>query len=244
MMNSVKFCIDNKFIIIESYVIIKTNLIYREVSILELKKAHYKLLAENVIKKMEQRNMVAYYVETKEDACEKVCSLIEDHASISWGGSITLSQINLFEKLAANSTYQLLDRSKVTPEQISDLYHAALSCDYYLMSSNAITLDGKLLNIDGTGNRVASLIYGPKHVIIVAGMNKVALNEEEALSRVKNIASPLNALRLNKNTPCAKTGICNDCLSPDCICMHTVITRNSRIKNRIKVILVGEALGY
>ena len=205
---------------------------------------HYKITAEKMIKNMKLRNMEAYYVDNKTLAVQKILSLIEDGSSISWGGSMTLEEINLFEHLMANKSYQLLDRSKAAPEQISTLYHAALSCDYYLMSSNAITLDGKLINIDGTGNRVAALIYGPKNVIIVVGMNKVAANEQEALNRMKNTACPLNALRLNKNTPCTKTGSCNDCLSADCICMQTVITRNSRDKGRIKVILVGESLGY
>ncbi|WP_069997386.1 lactate utilization protein [Cellulosilyticum sp. I15G10I2] len=211
---------------------------------MDIKKEYYKVTAEAIIKKMSQRNLQAYYVDNKHEAAQKVCSLIEDNASISWGGSMTLLEIGLLEKLAANPSYTLLDRSKVNPDQVSDLYHDALSCDYYLMSSNAVTLDGKLVNIDGTGNRVAALIYGPKNVIIVVGMNKIVFNEQEAISRVKNFASPLNALRLEKNTPCAKTGVCHDCLSPDCICMHTVITRNSREKDRIKVILVGENLGY
>lgn len=193
---------------------------------------------------MALRNIEAFYAENKEQAAEHLFALIKEGSSISWGGSMTLESINIFEKLAANSSFTLLDRSKVQPDEVGALYHAALSCDYYLMSSNAITLDGKLVNIDGTGNRVAALIYGPKNVIIVAGMNKIAANEEEALSRIKHIASPLNAIRLKKNTPCAKTGGCHDCLSPDCICAQTVITRNSREKGRIKVILVGKHLGY
>ena len=112
------------------------------------------------------------------------------------------------------------------------------------MSTNAITLDGQLVNTDGTGNRVAALIYGPENVIIIAGMNKVAATLEEAESRVKNIASPPNAIRLDRNTPCALTGSCHDCFSEGCICSHTVITRRSAIKGRIKLILVGEELGY
>ena len=112
------------------------------------------------------------------------------------------------------------------------------------MSSNAITAEGELVNIDGTGNRVGALIYGPEHVIILAGMNKVSPTLEEAVSRIKNVASPLNANRLNRNTPCAATGLCADCLSPDCIWSHTVITRKSAPEKRIKIILIGEPLGY
>ena len=116
--------------------------------------------------------------------------------------------------------------------------------DYFLMSTNAITMDGELVNIDGRSNRVSCLCWGPQNVIIIAGMNKVALDVESALKRVRNFAAPPNAVRLNKNTPCAQTGKCADCYSPDCICSQIVITRRSSTPNRIKVILVGEELGY
>ena len=171
-------------------------------------------------------------------------ALLEPNTSISWGGSMTLEQIGLPKLLAEKNCFKLLDRSKVSPEDLADFYLQALSVDTYFMSSNAITEDGKLINIDGRGNRVAALIYGPKQIIIIAGMNKIAKDEASALDRIRNTAAPINAIRLNKNTPCAHTGQCHDCLSPDCICMQTVITRNSAEKNRIKVILVGENLGY
>ena len=112
------------------------------------------------------------------------------------------------------------------------------------MSTNAITTNGELVNIDGTGNRVAALIYGPETVIILAGMNKIAANVDEALSRVHNVATAQNCIRLGKKTPCAITGVCADCLSPDCICNQVVITRRSGIKGRIKVLLIGESFGY
>ena len=147
--------------------------------------------------------------------------------------------------LAEREDITLLDRSKASsPEEVAEIYHQALSADYYFMSSNAITLEGELINTDGTGNRVAALIYGPKNVILLAGMNKVAHTLEEGIMRVRNVASPINANRLGRKTPCASTGSCADCLSPDCICSHTVITRRSAPANRIKVILIGEALGY
>ena len=116
--------------------------------------------------------------------------------------------------------------------------------DYFLMSTNAITLDGELINIDGRGNRVAFLCYGPENVLIFAGMNKIVSNIEEGISRTRNIAASPNAIRLNKNTPCGITGKCEDCYSPDCMCGQYVITRRSGIPNRIKVILIGEELGY
>lgn len=204
----------------------------------------YETLAKEVIAALTKRGMEAHYVASKEDATTLALDFFKEGASISWGGSMTLTEIGLLDALKNTSSYTLLDRNNVAPEEVENIYRKAFSCDYYLMSSNAITRDGKLVNIDGTGNRVAALIYGPKEVIIIAGMNKVVQTEEEALSRIRNIASPRNAMRLNKQTPCALTGSCHDCLSPDCICMQTVITRNSRIQGRIKVILVGENLGY
>ena len=123
-------------------------------------------------------------------------------------------------------------------------YRDAFSADTYFMSTNAITTGGELVNIDGTGNRVAALIYGPETVVILAGMNKIAANVDEALSRVHNVATAQNCIRLDKKTPCAITGACADCLSPDCICNQVVITRRSGIKGRIKVLLIGESFGY
>ena len=205
---------------------------------------YYERTAEIIIKHLAKRHITGYYVATKEEAVQKALSLLEDNQQISWGGSMTLSEIGLISALEKAGCYHLLDRSKVPAQEVEALYRRAFLTDTYFMSTNAITLDGKLINIDGTGNRVAALIYGPKQVIIIAGMNKVAKDETEALSRIHNVACPKNAIRLNKQTPCSITGACQDCLSPDCICMQTVITRNSKPEGRIKVILVGESLGY
>ena len=205
---------------------------------------YYERTAETIIKNLAKRHIQGYYVTAKEEAVHKALSFLKENTTISWGGSMTLSEIGLISTLETAGCYNLLDRSKVSPSQVEELYHHAFLADTYFMSTNAITLDGQLINIDGTGNRVAALIYGPKQVIIIAGMNKVAKNIEEALSRIHNIACPQNAIRLSKNTPCSLTGACHDCLSPDCICMQTVITRNSKPEGRLKVILVGESLGY
>ncbi len=205
---------------------------------------YYERTAETLIKNLQKRHIEGHYVSSKEEAIQKAFSFLKNSELISWGGSMTLAEIGLIPALEAAGCYTLLDRSKVPNEQVEELYHRAFFADTYFMSTNAITLEGELINIDGTGNRVASLIYGPKQVIIIAGMNKVARNQTEALSRIHNVACPQNAIRLSKNTPCALTGICHDCLSPDCICMQTVITRNSKPAGRIKVILVGENLGY
>ena len=127
---------------------------------------------------------------------------------------------------------------------VTKIYHKALCADFFFMSTNAITADGELVNIDGNGNRLAALIYGPEHVIILAGMNKVVRNVDDAISRVKNIAAPANGVRLNTSTPCAITGICHDCFSPSCMCSHTVVTRRCSTPGRITVLLIGEELGY
>lgn len=211
---------------------------------MSIQKQFYELQASSIIKHLEKRRMKGFYCSTKEEACELVLSLIPDSSSVSWGGSMSIVESGILDALYARSTNTLYDRATCAPEKIDEVLRQSFSADYYLMSSNAITLDGQLVNIDGAGNRVAAMIFGPEHVIMVVGMNKVTTTTQEAIDRVHNIASPQNTLRLNKETPCAKTGVCHDCLSPDCICMQTVITRNSRIPNRIQVILVGESLGY
>lgn len=141
--------------------------------------------------------------------------------------------------------YQFIDRMlPKTPAEAKETYAKIVSSDYFFMSTNAITLDGELINIDGAGNRVACLIHGPEHVMIVAGMNKVVSNVADGINRVHNAAAVPNVKRLNKKTPCHETGVCADCLSPDCICNHTVITRHNGVPGRIKVFLIGEELGY
>lgn len=176
---------------------------------------------------------------------KKVFSFLDGNCTVSFGGSMTLEDTGLLTALRHDPNIRLIDRSTAnSPDEVKQMYHDALSADYYLMSSNAITKDGELVNIDGTGNRVAALIYGPENVIVLAGMNKVVANVDEALSRVHNVATPMNCLRLNKKTPCSATGVCADCLSPDCICNQVVITRRSGMEGRIKVILIGEELGY
>lgn len=200
--------------------------------------------AATIIKKLEQRNMEAHYCSTKEEAKNKALGLMSSPSIVSWGGSQTIEEIGLLEALHPYD-YTLIDRSLAkTQEEIRPYYLKAFDADYYLMSSNAITLDGLLVNIDGTGNRVAALIYGPKNVIIIAGMNKVVADEASALKRVRNIAAPANTTRLQLDTPCVKTGKCHDCLNEQCACCQIVITRFSRIPKRIKIILVGEELGY
>lgn len=171
-------------------------------------------------------------------------SMIPEGSSVSWGGSETLSRTGMMDALRA-ADLELLDRGAAgSPEEKKAIERRAFGADYYFMSTNAITADGELVNVDGNGNRVAALVYGPDHVMILAGMNKIAADEEDAIRRVHTKAAPPNTVRLNLKTPCSQTGVCKDCLSPDCICAHTVITRYNRIRGRIRVFLIGEELGF
>lgn len=208
------------------------------------KKQYYKNAATTIIKNLEKRQMEGYYCETSANAVEKIITLMPKGASIGWGGSMTLSDIGLMDVLK-KTDYKLLDRDvPKSKEEQKIMYANIFNSDFFLMSTNAITLDGELVNIDSRGNRVSFLCYGPENVIIVVGMNKVVSDVDSGIKRVHDIAAPANTVRLNKKTPCSVTGRCGNCLSPDCICAHTVVTRFSNIPKRIKVVLVGEELGY
>ena len=208
------------------------------------KQENYKNLANTIIKNLEKRQIEAYYCENKTSALEKALDLIPKGSTIGWGGSVTLSEIGLINAVK-DGDYIIIDRDKAANlEEQKKVYSQICSSDFFLMSTNAITLNGELINIDGRGNRVAFLCYGPENVLIVAGINKVVSSIESGFERASNISAPSNAIRLNRKTPCAITGKCEDCYSPDCMCSQFVITRRSGIPNRIKVILVGEELGY
>ncbi len=201
--------------------------------------------AQQIISALSKRNINGYYCENKQQALELVLSLVPEGSTIAWGGSESIKECLIPQTLSADSRYTVYDRAAYnTPELAKQFNNLAFNSNYYFMSSNAITLDGVLVNIDGYGNRVASLIFGPDHVVLVVGMNKVVGDVSQAYERIRNIASPPNTIRLNKNTPCAKTGKCADCYSDDCICSQIVVTRRSRDKDRIHVILVGESLGF
>lgn len=208
------------------------------------KKQYYENLADSLIEKFNPRGIEGYYCDTASEALTMAKRFLTPECTISWGGSETLKQIGLLDALRS-SDYILFDRDTAHTQQEKDLmYSKTVMSDYYFLSSNAITLEGELVNIDGNGNRVACLITGPKNVIVIAGMNKVVPDVKSAIARVRNIAAPPNALRLGLRTPCSNLGKCVNCLSEDCICCQLVVTRKSRIPNRIKVILVGEELGY
>lgn len=208
------------------------------------KQAAFATLAETMIKNLEKRNITGHYF----DDCTALCSYLKETlpqgAVISWGGSESLTESGVMDLLRAGD-YSLIDRALAkTPQEAREIFSRIVLSDYYFMSTNAITLDGELVNVDGNGNRVAALAQGPSHVYLIVGRNKVSSNVEDAMNRVRNIAAPANVKRLNKQTPCQITGRCGDCQSPDCICSHTVITRHSCHKDRIHVLLVNEELGY
>ena len=192
---------------------------------------------------MKKRGFDAYYVSTAEEARAKALELIPEGSTVSWGGSVTIDQIGL-KQAVIEGGYEVINRDEAkTPEERTEFMRKGLTCDVFLMSANAVSEDGQMVNIDGNGNRVAALCFGPKEVIVIAGMNKVAGSLEEAYVRARRFAAPVNAQRFDFETPCSKTGMCADCLSPQCICSQMVVTRRTS-SGRIKVILVGDDLGF
>ena len=209
-----------------------------------MKSKAFEKLAPNVIKNLEKRNMEGYYFEDSKSCVEAIMKMIPDGSVVSWGGSMTLNETGMMDALKA-SDLTLIDRATAkTPQENSEIFANTLMADYYFMSTNAITNDGILINIDGNANRVACLTHGPSNIIMLVGRNKFTASVEAGVERVRNVASPANAIRLNRNLPCRLTGSCHDCLSPECFCNQIVITRRSGHAGRIKVFLINEDLGY
>ena len=204
-----------------------------------------KIQIEEIIKNLDKRGMKGYYCENAREASKKLLSLIPDGALVSWGGSATLDEIEVKDKLPMINAKVLDPMSFKDPEEAYAARVKALSADVFLTGTNAITLDGELVNIDGTGNRVAGLCFGPRKVIVVAGANKITRDEEAAIARIKTRACVANCIRLGKKTPCAANGKCANCLIPgQTICSMTVVTRFCNKPDRIHVILVNESLGF
>jgi L-lactate utilization protein LutB len=201
-------------------------------------------LATKMIKNLNRRNMEAFYCPTAEEAVKKVSELIADGSSVTWGGSMTVRDLGIPDMLRRRGTLEVLDRDLVEGEAVHDIYLRAFTADVYLTSANAISEDGVIVNVDGNGNRVAAITWGPKKVIFIIGMNKVAQTVEAALSRARGTASPINAKRFDIKTPCQVDGMCHNCNSPESICSYVHFLRNSRNKGRHVVVLVGENLGY
>ena len=208
---------------------------------------------EKTMEALKKNKMAVYYAENREEAKKIALSLIEKGAVCASGGSVTLTETGIIDALKGED-YRYIDRyaPDLTPEERVAAMEKAMHADVYLSSANAITEKGEIYNVDGNSNRVSALLYGPKSVIIVASINKLVENLDAAVTRVKTITAPKNAARLSCDTPCAKLGHCiavdggmtDGCASPARICCNFTVMAQQRHVERVKVILVGEELGY
>ena len=199
------------------------------------------LLAKKTIKGLESRNMSGYYAQDREEALKIALSLIPEGSTATMGGGVSVHEIGLPAALESGN-YNFIDRDKFEDRRQAMLL--AYDADVFLTSTNAMTNDGVLVNIDGNANRVSAIAQGPKKVLFIVGLNKVCGDLDGAMKRARNVAAPINAQRFGLSTPCAKTGACFDCKSPDTICCQFLITRYSLHKGRIQVILVNDDLGF
>lgn len=205
---------------------------------------HYKAMGERTVEALKKRSFDAWYCEDKQAALKKALELIPQGASVTWGGTHSIYEMGLADALLGGD-YDVLDRSVAKDaEEKKAIYRKSFCCDWYLGSANAISLGGEIINIDGTGNRVAAMIYGPDNVLLIVGANKLAPDSESALKRARNTAAPVNAASFGLDTPCSQAGSCMDCLKDNCICNYITLTRHCKPAGRIKVIIVGEDLGY
>lgn len=209
------------------------------------KQWYYETLGQNIVKKLKENKFEAYYVDSKNQAAKKVFELIGDSQIIGIGGSMTIRELKIVEQLEIDNR-EILDATLAgyTPEENMEIRRRQFSCDCFLCSTNAITLDGKLVNIDSTGNRVGAMAFGPKKVIIVAGINKVVKDFEAAINRIQMYVAPMNNKRMNRFTPCIESGICLDCSSDIRLCNVTTIISKRPPRSNINIVLVGEELGY
>ena len=207
------------------------------------KQKYYHKRGELLVKNLHSRHFEAYYCETGEQALEKALELIPKGATVGWGGAMSAKQIGLLDAMNSGE-YNAIDRDKApNPEERKKAMKSCLLADVFITGANALSMDGQMVNIDGNGNRVAPIVYGPDSIIVIAGMNKVMDTLEAAVIRARTVAAPMNKQRFELQTPCEVTGTCADCKSEGCICNQILITRNSKPAGRIKMILVGEDLG-
>jgi hypothetical protein len=203
--------------------------------------------AESVIENLKKRNINGLYFRTSKEAVAEICRMIPEGASVALGGSVTIMQTGLLDELRRKNV-ELLDRYRpgITTEEVEAVMVHGMTADVQVMSCNAVTADGKLVNEDGRGNRVAGLIYGPKKVIMMVGVNKIVPTVEDGITRIREIAAPLNCVRLGLDTPCVHTGFCDDsnCFPPARVCSQITIIESNRVKDRLTVVFVGEELGY
>lgn len=209
-----------------------------------VKQQYFNKRGELLVKNLQKRHFEAVYCKTKAEALEKALAWIPKGSKVGWGGATTAQQIGLMDALNAGN-YRTLDRDKCkSVQETEQLARECFSADVFLTGANALSLDGQMVNIDGNGNRVAAIVYGPRSVLVVVGMNKVMDTLEAAVTRARTVAAPINQQRFQLNNPCTVTGACADCKSESCICNQILITRHCRPAGRIKFILVGEELGF
>ena len=207
------------------------------------KELYYAKRGEILVKNLQSRHFEAYYCATRQEALAKALELIPEGATVGWGGALSAQQIGLTEAVKQGN-YRAIDRDKcATPEERVQAARESMFADVFLTGANGLSLDGQMVNIDGTGNRVGAIVYGPKTVLVIAGMNKVMDSLDEALRRARTVAAPMNKQRFLGNTPCSVTGACGDCKSEGCICNQIVITRNRRPAGPTQFVLVGDELG-
>lgn len=208
------------------------------------KQKYYEKRAQVLLKNLRSRHFEAYYCENRETALQKALELIPQGSSVGWGGAQSAADIGLLDAIRAGS-YTAIDRDAVSdPAEKAKVMKRCLTADVFISGANAISLDGEMVNIDGNGNRVAAIVYGPDSVVVIAGMNKVVDTLEDAVARARTVAAPMNKQRFPVQTPCEVTGACADCKSEGCICNQILITRNCKPAGRIKFVLVGEELGF
>lgn len=206
----------------------------------EYQKMIYRKRGNILVRNLQKRHFEAYYCETASDALDKALELIPKGASVGWGGAMSAQQIGLIYAVKTPQ-YRAIDRATASDRE--QAMKDSIFADVFLSGANALSLDGEMVNIDGTGNRVSAIVYGPKSVLIIAGMNKVMDTLDDAITRARTVAAPMNQQRFQLDNPCTHTGTCADCTSQSCICNQILITRHCRPVGRIKFIIVGEDLG-
>lgn len=208
------------------------------------KELYYEKRGKLLVKNLQGRHFDAYYCADRKEALALALELIPEEASVGWGGAVSAQEIGLLDAIR-NGPYRAIDREACADQKSRDAsMRACFDADVFITGANALSLDGQMVNIDGTGNRVAAIVYGPQSVLVIAGMNKVEATLQEAIQRARTVAAPMNQQRFLMDAPCAQTGTCADCKSDGCICNQILVTRNCRPQGRIKFILVGEDLGF
>ena len=204
----------------------------------------YDKRGEILVKNLQKRHFEAYYCATKEEALKQVLSLMPEGSTVGWGGAVSAAQVGVQEAVHAGN-YTVIDRDAFSdPSEKLRCMRECFNADFSITGANALSIDGQMVNIDGNGNRVGMIVYGPKNIIVVAGMNKVCASVEDAVKRARTVAAPMNQQRFGLPNPCTCTGVCGNCLNETSICNQILITRNCKPAGRIKFVLVGEELGF